>query len=45
MKDKLQVVYTNELDISILDKDFYLMLFSAIVDLKNKKTLSFVSEV
>jgi hypothetical protein len=36
MKDKIEVVFKNDLDISILDKDFYLSLLSVIIDLQQK---------
>ncbi|MGN1201222.1 MAG: hypothetical protein ACI4R8_03045 [Candidatus Caccovivens sp.] len=37
MEEKLKVVFTNNLDISVLDKDFYQLLFARIVDLQRKK--------
>ncbi len=37
MKNKLQVIFTNKINLEILDKDFYLSLFKSIVDLKKKK--------
>ncbi len=37
MKKELQVIFTNEIKLEILDKDFYLTLFKNIVDLKKKK--------
>ena len=37
MNEKLKIICNNQVDIKVLDKDFYLSLLSKIVDLKNKK--------
>lgn len=37
MKENLKVVFTNSLNTSILDKDFFLAIFNHIADLKNTK--------
>lgn len=34
---KTKVVFTNELNINVFDKDFYTLLFNRIVDLQKKK--------
>ncbi len=34
---KLKVLFTNELNVNIFDKDFYLLLFNSIIDLQQKK--------
>ena len=34
---KLKVLFTNELNVNIFDKDFYLSLFNSIIDLQQKK--------
>lgn len=37
MNEKVKIICNNQVDIKVLDKDFYLSLLSNIVDLKNKK--------
>ena len=32
MKDKLKVAFTNDLDINVLDNDFYFLLFNHVAD-------------
>ena len=37
MKEKLKVIFTNELDLSIFDEHFYQVILRRILDLKQKK--------
>lgn len=37
MQEKIKVIFTNDLQLEILDNDFYILLFKHIVDLQKKK--------
>ena len=37
MNEKVKIICNNQVDIKVLDKDFYISLLSKIVDLKKKK--------
>jgi len=34
---KLKVIFTNEIDLSVLDKNFYLTLLQNIIELQKEK--------
>ena len=37
MQEKTKVIFTNDLQVEILDNDFYVLLLKRIIDLQKKK--------